>query len=291
MSNSLLFDRRYTLHIIPPAGEDARLIEGLHIKFNITKTLFGQPNIAEINIFNPNEDTIGLLKAKYTKVVLNAGYGNDLRIVFRGEVQNALQSKTSVDRMITVFARDGFRDYQQASFSKTFDSKVDMQSILMEVLGEFLDVVPGDLSGIPRVRDKPNGLTLDGQVSRILDDLAEEYNADWSIQDGVVNVLGRDNTLREDELVLISASTGMLGSPRVTEIGADVTALLNINLIPGARFAIQALGAEVQLGNLFYRTERVRTDATGLYKVRSVNIKGDSRDGNDWQSIIQGQRL
>ena len=289
--SSLLFDRKYTLTIIPPAGDDARVIDSLYVKFTVSKTIGGEPNTAEIQIHNPNDDTIGLLKARYTKIVLNAGYGNDIKVVFKGEVQNVLQTKNAVDRVVTVFARDGFRDYRTASFSKTFDSAVDMQSIVQEVLGEFFDTIPGDLSGIPKVRDKPNGLTLDGQVSTILDDLAEEYNADWSIQDGVVNIINKDQTLTENDLVYISATTGMIGSPRVTEIGADVTALLNISLIPGARFAIQALGAEVQLGNLFYRTQKVRTDATGVYKVRSVTIKGDSREGNEWYSVIQGQRL
>ena len=284
-----LFNRKYELIIIPPEG-DVRTITDLKLTFSITKTLFGVPNKGQLKLYNPNEATEAALRERFTQVILNAGYGTDLRLIFKGDVKNITQAKTSVDRVITVFAGDGSRGYEQSTFSKTFDSGVDVRSIVTEVVDSIKDVALGEITGIPANRDKPNGLTLDGQSSHLLDELAAEYNSQWSIQDGVVNFIPVNSTLLDTEAVLINPTTGMIGSPRITERGADVTTLLNNQLTPGGRFIIEASGADVQLGDLNFRTNNVRTNATGLYKALSVTLTGDSR-GGPWQSELEGERI
>ena len=98
-----------------------------------------------------------------------------------------------------------------------------------------------------------------------------------------------DEPLQGSEAVLISAVTGMINSPIVTEIGADVTTLLNPNLIPNSAFIIESVNADIQLGNLFFRDVK-RTTAEGLYKVQEVTFKGDSREG-EWVSTVKGRIL
>ena len=73
----------------------------------------------------------------------------------------------------------------------------------------------------------------------------------------------------------------------VTEIGADVTTLLNPSLLPNRAFLIESVNADVTIGNLFFRNIK-RTTAEGLYKIQEVVFKGDSRDG-DWLSSVKGR--
>ena len=283
------FKRQYTLTIVPPEGE-ARTIRELEIVFEIKKTLYGYPNLATIKLYNPNIHTLNALRRKYTQIILNVGYNDDLRLAFKGDIRNVTQGKTSNTRVVTIFAGDGARAFNNSIFNKTFDVGISTQDILKEVIGSFTGLVAGDLSGVPAVSDKKDGLTLSGQSSRIMDDLSREYNSDWSIQDGVVNVLPRGKTITGQEVIIVNPRTGMIGSPSVTNYGANVTTLLNTQLVPGALFSIQATGADVQIGNLFFRTEKVRTDATGYYKVRAVDLKGNSRKG-DWFSVVEGIRI
>lgn len=282
------FKRAYDLTIIPVSGE-SRVIRELKIRFEITKSVLSFPNLAKLVIFNPSKATIDALEGKFTKVILNAGYEGNIRLLFKGEVRNAFQGKTSTDRTITVFAGDGQRDWQNASFNKTFTENVSISAAIDEVLKTFKDSVIGALEGIPTIADKLRGQTLSGSSKDIMDQFADEYGFTWSIQDGEVITTPDAQPLEGTEAVLVTSATGMIGSPIVTEIGADVTTLLNPRLFPNSAFKIESVNADIQLGNLFFRNIP-RSNAEGTYKIQEVSFRGDSREG-DWLSSVKGRVL
>lgn len=282
------FKRIYDLTIIPVNGE-TRIIRDLRIRFEITKSVLSFPNLAKLIIFNPSKTTIDALEGKFTKIILNAGYEGNIRLLFKGDVRNAFQGKTSTDRTVTVFAGDGQRDWQNASFNKTFKENVSISSAIDEVLKTFKDSVIGALEGIPTIADKLRGQTLSGSSKDILDNFADEYGFTWSIQDGEIVTTPIEEPLQGTEAVLVTSATGMIGSPIVTEIGADVTTLLNPRLFPNSAFKIESVNADIQLGNLFFR-EIPRTSAEGTYKIQEVSFKGDSREG-DWLSSVKGRTI
>ncbi len=282
------YKRLYELTVIPPDGE-ARIIRGLRINFEITKSILSFPNVARINLYNPNEDTLSALQQRYTQIVLNAGYEGDLRLLFKGEVRNVFQTKKGPDRVVTIYSGDGEQSWQNASFNRTFSENLSVQSAIDEVLKTFSDVTIGPLQGLSDIADKLRGQTLSGSSKDIMDNFAEEYGFSWSIQDGEIVVVPDEEALEGDEAVLINNSTGMIGSPTVTEIGVDVTTLLNPRLLPNRSFIIESVFAEVAIGNLFFRNIQ-RTNGEGLYKIQEVNFKGDSREG-DWLSSVKGRIL
>jgi len=280
------YKRVYELTVIPPGGE-ARIIRGLRVNFEITKSILSFPNLARITLYNPNQDTLSALEEKYTRIVLNAGYEGDLRLLFKGDVRNVFQTKTGRDRLLTIYSGDGEKSWQNATFNKTLSESLSVSSAIQEVLKTFSDVNIGTLQGLPQVADKIRGQVLSGSSKDIMDNFAEEYGFSWSIQDGEIVITPEQEPLEGDEGVLITAATGMIGSPTVTEIGADVTTLLNPRLLPNRAFLIESLNAEVTIGNLFFRNVR-RTTAEGLYKIQEVVFRGDSRDG-DWLSSVKGR--
>ena len=282
------FKRVYDLTIIPVDGE-SRVIKDLRVNFEITKSILSFPNLCRLNIYNPNADTLAALQKKYTKIIINAGYQGDIRLLFKGEVRNVFQNRSGVDRIITVYAGDGERDWQNATFNKTFTENVSISSAIQEVLKSFEEVTVGVVNGLPQVADKLRGQTLSGSSKDILDNFADEYGFTWSIQDGEVVITPVESPLEGTEAVLINAATGMIGSPTLTEIGADVTTLLNPRLLPNKAFKIESIVADIQLGNLFFR-EVSKTTAEGTYKIQEVTFKGDSREG-EWVSSVKGRRI
>ena len=280
------YKRVYELTVIPPGGE-ARIIRGLRVNFEITKSILSFPNLARITLYNPNQDTLSALEEKYTRIVLNAGYEGDLRLLFKGDVRNVFQTKTGRDRLLTIYSGDGEKSWQNATFNKTLSESLSVSSAIQEVLKTFSDVNIGTLQGLPQVADKMRGQVLSGSSKDIMDNFAEEYGFSWSIQDGEIIITPEQEPLEGDEAVLVTAATGMIGSPTVTEIGADVTTLLNPRLLPNRAFFIESLNAEVTIGNLFFRNVK-RTTAEGLYKIQEVVFRGDSRDG-DWLSSVKGR--
>lgn len=282
------YKRAYELTIIPDDG-DSKVIRDLRVSFEITKTVLSFPNLARITIYNPNEDTLSLLQRKFTKVILNAGYEGNLRLLFKGDIRNIFQNKTSTDRLVTLYAGDGEKDWQNATFNKTFTENVTISKAIEEVLATFEEVTTGVIEGLPAVADKLRGQTLSGSSKDILDQFADEYGFNWNIQDGEVIITPVESPLEGDEAVLITATTGMINSPTITEIGADVTTQLNPRLLPNRAFQIESVGADVQLGNLFFRDIK-RTSAEGLYKIQEVTFRGDSREG-EWISSVKGRSL
>lgn len=280
------YKRAYELSIVSSEG-DVRVIRDLRVKFEITKSVLSFPNLCKLEIFNPNQDTISSLQSRSTNISINAGYEGDIRLLFRGNIRNIFQSKTNTDRIITVYAGDGQRDWQNATFNKTFTENVTISAAIEEVLKSFQDVTIGVIDGIPNIADKLRGQTLSGSSKDILDNFADEYGFNWSVQDGEVVIVPVESPLQGDEVVLVSSATGMIGSPIITEIGADVVSLLNHRMLPNRAFRIESVGSDIQIGNLFFRNIP-RTSAEGTYKIQEVTFKGDSREG-DWTSSVKGR--
>ncbi len=279
------YKRVYDLTIIAADGE-SHVIRDLRINFEITKSVLGFPNLAKIVLYNPNGDTLSALQKKFTKVVLNAGYEGNVRLLFKGELRNVFQNKASTDRLITLFAGDGQRDWENALFNKTFTENISVSTVIDDVLNSFTEITKGVIEGLPTTPDKLRGQTLSGSSKDILDEYASEYGFNWSIQDGEVIILPINQPITGDTAVLINAATGMIGSPTVTEIGADVNTLLNTQLVPNRLFKIESVNANIQLGNTFFRNIS-RTSAEGVYKIQETLFKGDSREG-DWLSSVKG---
>jgi len=222
------YDRSYELTIIPKDGE-TRTISALRVTFEITKSILSFPNLARITIYNPNKETLASLQKRFTSILLNAGYRGNVKLIFKGQIRNVFQSKEGPDRIITIYAGDGQQDWQNAIFNKTFTESVTISAAIEEVIASFKEITVGALQGLPLEADKLRGQTLSGSSKDVLDQFAEEYGFTWSIQDGEVVIVPFDEPLQGSEAVLISAVTGMINSPIVTEIGADVTTLLNPN--------------------------------------------------------------
>lgn len=282
------FKRIYNLTIEPTDGP-SRVIRELRVNFEITKSGLSFPNLCKLTIYNPNQDTLSALQKKFTKIIFNAGYEGDLGLLFSGEVRNITQAKHGVDRLITIYAGDGEKDWQNSMINKTFAKNVTIKSAIEEVIKSFTNTGTGEIIGLPDTADKLRGQTLSGSSKDILDGFAEEYGFGWSIQDGDIVITPDNSPLVGDEAVLINSATGMIGSPILTEIGADVSALLNHRLLPNRAFIIESVNAEIQLGNLFFRDIK-KTSAEGLYKIQEVVFKGDSREG-DWSSSLKGITL
>lgn len=281
--------KRYCELVVSPEFGDTRVIKDLRFSFEITKSIIGYPNMCMLSIYNPNEDTIYSLSKKFTEISFNAGYEGNVRLLFKGQIRNVLNSRRGVDTILTIYAGDGEQDWQNSIFNKTFSESVSISSVIKDVISSFKNISEGSILGLPSEADKIRGQTLSGSSKDILNQFAKEYGFSWSIQDGEMVVVPDNEALDIDEAVVISSSTGMIGSPTITEIGANVTCLLNPELMPNKAFVITSSSSEIEIGNLYFR--RVpKTSAEGTYKIQEVVFKGDSRVG-DFLSTVKGISL
>jgi hypothetical protein len=280
------FKRIYELNITTPDGL-SRTITELRINFEIKKSVLSYPNQARITLYNLAPDSLAALQTKFSKLVLNAGYEGNLKLIFTGDIRNVYQEKRGVDRLTTVYAGDGQQAWQNSNFNKTYVETMTVQTVVNELISSFSEIGKGVIEGVPAIASNLLGQTLSGSSKDLLDSLADEHGFNWSISDGEINIAPVETPLTSSEAVLISSATGMIGSPTVTEVGADVTTLLNPSLSPESAITIKSIGSDLALGNLYFRDVK-RTNAEGTYKIQEVIFKGDSREG-EWTSAVKGR--
>jgi hypothetical protein len=143
---------------------------------------------------------------------------------------------------------------------------------------------------------------ISGNTRDVLNDVARESGANWSIQDGQLVIVSTNDVL-PGQAIVIRADTGMLGAPEINDKGIAVKCLLNPQLrvngaikldnnsIKAKRQQAQALATKREkqettppLGR--ENEQLVRVDPDGIYKVLKLTHKGDNR-GQDWVTEIE----
>jgi len=280
------FLREYEL--IVGNNEEALKITDLRVSFEITKDLFGVPNLARINIYNLSKDTRAQIEDEFEAIVFNIGYKGNVQNVFIGEIRNVSHARQGVDFITTLFCGDGDKTYRNGFVSFSLENAATTEQILDTILEQTPELVKGFVGGLDETAKREDGIAMSGNFSEVMDKLAAETKSDWSIQDGKIQLLGYDAE-NDRPIIVISSSTGMISSPTITELGVEVQSLIEPQVVPGQIIEIKSEATNLQFGNLFF-SNPPRTDAEGFYKVVKTTMKGDTR-ANDWSQTTIGRPL
>jgi len=284
----LLFDRTSILRIGTGVGIELR---GLRIVFEVTKQLLGYPNTAVLKVYNLSESTRTLLRFPGTRVELLAGYEGSVSRVFLGDLVNVNDVRENPDTVTTIWARDGFTAYANALSSVSFAAGTSLRQVVSKAYTDLKASAATLLQGSSAVPEKKivSSMAFSGPTVALLNKMGEDHGFIWFIRDNSLVLIPVRASDASVPVVLINRTTGMVGSPTITEIGADVEMLLNPSIQPAGVVQIQSDFARVSLGDLLYRPIN-KTLGEGLYRVNQVIHRGDTR-GNDWSSSITGVKL
>jgi hypothetical protein len=292
MSDSVRQWKRHAQVVIGKAGSGL-LVENLRVHFEVSKTVESAPNVAVIKIFNLSPINEAKIKNEFDEVLLNAGYENALRLVFRGNIKHVYRYRDKSDYITEIEAGDGDKDFRSATMNETLAAGTTNAQLVDRAVGSF-KTTGGTTKGAVQINDRARlrGKVISGNTRDVLHDVARESGANWSIQDGQL-VIVKANGVLPDEAIVITADTGMLGAPEINDKGIAVKCLLNPQLrvngaikldnngIKAKRQKAQALGKKQE-----DQKEPVRLDPDGIYKVLKITHKGDTR-GQDWVSEIE----
>jgi len=285
--------RQWIRYIKLTVGDDAEEMDmsALRIRFQVRQADLQTPNWAEITVTNPSEATIAKVKKEYTKVTLEAGYGEAAGIIFKGEIlQKRSGRENPTDTYLTILATDGGQAHNYAVVNKTlaaghtFRDQVDACLEPLKALG----ITVGYICDLPQAK-MPRGAVLFGMARDRLRDVAQATNTSWSIQNGQFQMV-KNNSYRPGDEIIVNSRTGMIGLPVQTLDGIEVRTLLNPMIQPGRRIRIDqgsiqdaplAPGYTAAVANAMIPTKA----DDGVYKVLVVDHAGDSR-GNPYYSDI-----
>ena len=262
-----LFDRQWSLAV----GETQA--DGLRVVFEINKKLSRFPDPAEITVYNLSRKTRESF-GRGDQVRLVAGYAGAADLIFSGQVVQVQVKRDGADLPVTLTCRDGDQAWR-ASAVGAFAANVPLHLALSRIAGAMGLTVP--TSTVAAVQ----GLTTRSAFAhvtyghRTLQDLLAPAGLVWSIVDGALQVVANDGATT-DEAVVLSAQTGLIGSP-TREGGAPsakgkavkvrAMGLLQPGLRPGRRVLLQSESFD------------------GFFRVDEVLHKGDTH-GQDWYSDL-----
>lgn len=283
--------KRIAQVVVGKQGTGISIVDA-RIQFEVAKTVQSAPNTGIIRIFNLNSTNEHKIRNEYDEVFLNAGYEGAIKLIFRGNIKHVYRYRDGNDFITEIEAADGDTDFRLATMNKTFAAGTSSAQVIDAAVDSFKGV--GDTAkGViqaPAARHK-RGRVVSGNTRKVLDDEARKAGANWSIQDGALQVVSV-NAVTPGTAVVITSETGLLGSPEVNDKGIAFKCLLNPMILPNGavmldnnsikakRQKAQALGKAIE-----DQKDPVRLDPDGVYKVIKLTHKGDTR-GPDWNTEV-----
>jgi hypothetical protein len=275
--------------LLVQSSSEALQIEGLRIAFEIIKDLYGHPNLARISVYNLSITSRNKIQDEFEDIIFNVGYSGRVKTLYVGQIKNVTHVKNGPDIITTIYSGDGQRDFEQSFSSFTLAEGSKLGDIINRVVSDFGETTLGLVQGVDTNQGKLLGYTVSKPTKNVLNELGNEYNFDWTIEQGMLKIISRDSF--EDVEFKITPNTGMLNTPAITEIGVDVTTLLNPEVLPGRTVYVSSETTTLNIQNLEFRDRAtVRTNADGRYKVQKVVYSGDTHT-DEWYNMLTCKAL
>lgn len=260
------FGRKYRLTVETNDGGNAIVItDPITINFTLTRAAGASLNTAEIAIYNLGKETRGrIFKDSFNpfevtkeglpqRIVLEAGYG-ELTTVFSGNIWKAYSSRNGVNVITNISSRDGGFDVTRTTSYRTMRQGSTIKEVIQSIIGDFPYVKTGILGG-----------DLDTKLQRPAVINGNSYEEIQKYADGNAFIdleklyILKPNEVYQGDLPLISAATGLLGTPRREDSVLIVTTLFEPRILMGQLIELQDTVAE---------------EFNGTYKVIGVQHQG-----------------
>jgi len=310
----LLFDPKIQVHVYlddefgarkyilndPERNVDQDIPEDdLHIEFSVLSTDKPEPNSADITIYNLSKQTRNFFSSDHQGVEVYAGYGEEIKMIFRGVTTNVSHERAGADWITKIYAYDGLDALidPKNKFNRSYKKGVKVSTVIKQIIKQLGIDAATDLS---LLTDRtPYAVVYSGVIKTVLNQIAIDYDLEWSIQRGVLYIYNNDPESRffaKQVATVLTANTGMIGSPALTERteqvkkkrkknappqripGVRVTSLLNPDLTPGSLMEIKSIAESLEIGSP--NTEKaLSTDADGIYFIKSSRFYGNNYGG------------
>jgi hypothetical protein len=226
MSNSTLgtlFNRKYAVYI-GPQGQPGIKYTDLRVTFDIDKTSSSGANKAKIDIYNMSQSSRTQYAKKGLLIRLDAGYQNLLQTLYIGDIERSSAKRSGSEIIMTFEAGDSARALINSHFDKGYPSGTSAKTIINDLANE-LGVTVGIITGVQDVIYN-NGVTFNGSVKRALEVLVKNQGLEFSVDNGILQIIPITKTNGQTAVVL-SSSTGLIGVPSYKDSGIEFQALLN----------------------------------------------------------------
>lgn len=283
-------NRVYELIIGDYKTGNGLLVKDLQVTFDISKSTNNKnrTNSASIEVYNLSEESLKILDTDYPAAVFSVGYldTGGIKRLFSGQVTNVSTRKSGTDIVTQIQMGSGYTALNHDTLSDVVPPGNNVQDAI-EKLRKAIGADRGVYNGANLNNEIIYGYPLSGTPKEMLDELAEKYQLDWQLDDGVLYVHDNDRAATEQFQLayVISPFTGLIERPyRVS--GDKRRSKKDKVKKPGVQMKI-LLNPEIKAGDIIRIDEGL---LKGWYKVDSLRHTGSWR-GENWYTEIKGSSL
>lgn len=247
------FGLNYKIKIQVNDTEEIEVKYPISCEFSIDRNTLSQANTSSFSLVNLDENTRNkIYKDQYQTTVYKgiefyAGYGNDLSLLFKGNIKRAYSERLGTEFYTKIEAYDGgfafVNGYSARSFTagtsqnKVFDSLVsDLPKLNKGVIGKGFE------------DDLKRGNVYNDNTMKVLRAITNDH---VFVDNEKVNIL-LDEECIEGSIVKINAETGLLGTP----LKEESSIIFNIVFEP-----------RLLVGQALYLESKTEKNFNGNYKV------------------------
>ena len=265
----------------PPEGRSFKN----RLTFNVESTSVAASNKAKIDIYNISPESRSFLEQRNLVVFLKAGYEGSISTIFFGDVIRRETSRNGPDVATTLECGDAENILSSANIQLGFDKGVTNIEIIQEAAAK-LKLSTGIRKGIT-TKVFESGFSFSGRVTDLLTQLTRQTGTEHFIRSGelvILPVLEPDN----QEAVLVTQDTGLVGFPTKTIDGLEFTSLLNPEIQPGRAVKVESKQFQGEFGTRAEIVASASLVASGdVLKTRKVIHEGDTA-GGPWFTKVEG---
>lgn len=170
-------------------------ITDLHIEADITfdeKSQGSDPIRGTIKIFNLSPETIANISSVNSIVNLEAGYGEDTKLIFTGEVLRSFTKKEGQNVITTLQCKDGGTQINGILYTRSFPRNQSYGQIFLDIVDQFnkngiatgsvvLDQTVKKIGISPQDAISEQSWSFSGYLRKALDTLCKEFFYKWKI--------------------------------------------------------------------------------------------------------------
>lgn len=240
----------------------------LHISFSCEKADTSSSNTATVSLWNLSPEHLAELNKDDCVVVLKAGYGSVMPLIFTGVVTYAKSSMDGADVCTEIELVDNRIELRDTFVSVSYAGAVNCKTLIEDTAAQMGVTV--SFSYNATFKDIPNGYSYVGAAANVLTKACDTSGLVWSINNGVLQVKQPNDTMSR-EVYELSAETGLLGIPERVQISEDDDSYQygwDVEFLMNAAINVDDY---VYLNSIY---------VTGYFRVYSIAIEGDNYAGS-----------
>jgi hypothetical protein len=233
------------------------------IEFEIHRKNFGASNTGSIRIYNLKKEARSLIRKDFidfnmlNKVILKAGYGDDLSEILNMSVSQAWSVRERVNFISQISCMDGGYALVNGTINQTFSEGENIREVLKKMarLGQQqnLGITTGAISQSYAAEVLQRPITYSGSWWDIINQVS---NQGAFIDNSTINIL-KENEYIEQTVFIVNSASGLLGTPTREQNFVNFEMLFEPKLKPGCLVRLETSTGDEDMNNTLYVVQQL----------------------------------